>query len=364
MTNNYIVHSAKTWELYLDHTMSDIFQKELNKSSAPYPWDAATMSISDIMDGQQLSMIHDHHAKTGIGIANPNLNLILQLIRFFTLVTDKTPETRILYCGSHAYLVEDVLKYFPTFHLTICSATELVDPEQYAGWILIYDYQVNYKDVLIECLAKRGLLLTDDAGGYATSYRQAIDEAMRVHREAVAELLKQHQKVNRVIRPVMGLWRFTLPRNSIDNNFKHHDQYFPGEMQLPQTNTNNEVVGIDGEIWPSIWGAANTNYAWMVTDNSKFSSIGGGGVTVKVYRTDVFHGVLRYYNITLRSKFYQNPVTGDSQPPKYPELNNSWDSWATADVLEMLDETDAKEVLLRWFHKGTNTATDINDPFF
>lgn len=332
--------------------MTDMYDKELHKKTIRYHWDPTTMVMSDLMEGPNIPVFHHTHGKTGVGSFNPELNFILQLIRFFDRVIANTSQTRVLYCGSHPHLVSVVLPYFPTLQVTNCLTAELLDHEQYVGWILIYDYYVNYKDILNASLERRGLTINDDTGTYVTSYRQAMQEAMVNHREAIKQLLTQQQIINKTLNPILGLWRFTLPWDKA------------------------EAVSMDGELWPSIWGAANTSYAWLVTSAEHILP----AVPSKIYQLQLAHlgepfgsetrhvglfrAVLRYYNITLRSRFYQNPVSNDGQPPDYPELDNSWDSWATVYVLKLLNVQDAKDLIRAWHPTGTvSTNMPINDPF-
>lgn len=306
-----------------------------------YRWDPTTMSITEIMEGSDNMILHHSHRRTGVGRSNHDLNFILQLVRFFNRATTTLSETKILYCGAHGHLVSAVLRYFPTLQLTVCAASEVTQWEAYTGWILIYDYQINYKDVLIASLARRGLTLTDDTGNYVTSYRQAVNEAMFSHREAVKGFLQQQQMVHQALNPVLGLWRFTLPW--------HEDT----------------AVNMDGEIWPSIWGSANTSYAWLVTAaKSELAPSAATDPVLQIYNVNTFRAILKYYNITLRSRFYQNPVSDDGQPPEYPGLDNSWDSWATVAVLQLLDPRDANELIRTFPPQGVDSSSStINDPF-
>ena len=302
-----------------------------------YPWDPTTMFISELMEGSNRPMLYHSPGRQGVGEGKPELNFVLQLVRFFDHAINTVSETRVLYCGSHANVALEVIRYFPTLQLTICVASEITQWEQYRGWIVIYDYYINYRDVLIASLAKRGLGINDDTGTYVTSYRQAVEEAMVGHREAVAAFIGQQQAVNAALDPVLGLWRFTLPWHV------------------------SEVVHMDGELWPSIWGAANTSYAWLVTGLHHISK---EGVVPKIYHVPAFRALLKYYNVTLRSRFYQNPLSNDGQPPSYPGLDNSWDSWATVYVLGLLSENSANELIRTWAPPTKGSAnTAVNDPF-
>lgn len=303
-----------------------------------YTWNADTLLLSEVMEElDQDDVITHTEGKTGIGESNAELNFILQLIRFCNKVNEEgqgqeqvSDKIKVLYCGTHAHLVAVVEPYFPKLDISYCNDKELNNWEIYRGWVLIYDYQVIYADILRVCLDKRGLTVADNTGAYAKMYNQAIDEAMLYHMEAVARSLQQQQVINSALQPSMALWRFTLPRNI------------------------NNLTYMEGEIWPSVWGASETNYAWLFTRGSD---------KLKVYSSVHFHVALKYYNIVLRRRFYINPITNDGQPPDYPDLTNSWDSWATVYILAMLDRTDADKIIKA--HPPTTPVAGIliNDPF-
>jgi len=299
-----------------------------------YTWDPDTMTMTEILDGREIP--HPQHRQAiGYGPANPQLNTILQLIRFLAHVMSNTSERRVLYCGTHPELIQMVAQYYPEMQITICPTNELADHQEYLGWILVYDYYVRYQDVLAVCLARRGLQLADFSNSYSLPYRQAIVEAMNEHQTAVTQLLQQQIVINKTLRPIWGLWRFTLP--------------WQQEIATCMT----------GELWPTIWGASNTNYSWLVTHVAP-----GAEILQEIYTVKRYRALLHYYNVILRGRFYRNPVTNDGQPPNYPELDNSWDSWATVHVLRLLPSTAAQQLLRNWRPQGTNTPTNpINDPF-
>lgn len=312
-------------------------------------WDPSTMSISKIMDSISAGkkVLHHKHYNYGSGYMDHDFNFALQLVRFFdravTTLTVRT-ENRVLYFGKHGNVVSTVLTYFPMFQVTVCNTTEISDPDQYKGWHLIYDHQINYGDLLNDSLAKRGLTINDNAGNYIISYRQAIVEAMNNHHSEINGLLEQQRIINNTLKPISGLWRFTLPWSHSSGN----------------------VVAINGEIWPSIWGSPKTRYSWLVTSSPiiGLASTNSTDDSEKIYDMASYSKVLKYYNSMLRGLFYQNPYSGDGQPPDYAGLDNSWDSWATVNVLKLLNARNGAE-LISIFDISTRDDENItiNDPF-
>jgi hypothetical protein len=314
-------------------------QSFLSSGSAAPIWESQTLSISSLMNSGLQGLTTDltdyrkHHPLSQI-VQNPvpEWNVALNMVRFLHEALQTTNETRLLYCGTRPQLIEWVASYFPLLQVFICGDHTISNWEKYQGYLLIYDYQISYHDILKDNLAQRGLTLKDNEAMFQTAYSQALDQTMAEHQTALGHFLRQQEYIYHTLKPTMALWRFTLPWNQRD------------------------TLALDGELWAPIWASKNTSYCWLVT--------GKKDRILRAYSGQVYRLALEYFNTVLRIPFYHGPHQGDGQAPPYSGLSNNWDSWATTKIIGLLPEERRLE-FWRALQSPDPTALggDLGDPF-